>query len=269
MEFAVNYSPEAAGLLADGRIAFDRFKLPDWPDLISEARPHAPVYVHFPLGAGGPTPEATDWDEVARLREETATPLVNLHLRPSGLRFPGMAPGTTDPADREAVAAALVADVSRACERFGADSVAVENTIYRGPAGTLPRPGVEPEVITAVVERTGCGLVLDLAHARITAPALGLDARGYLARLPLQRLRELHVTGVRTVDGRPQDHLPLTDADWELFDQALDDIRAGRWRRPWVVAFEYGGVGPAFRWRSDDGVLAEQVPRLAQAVGAS
>lgn len=269
MEFAVNYSPEAAALLADGRIAIDRFKLPDWPDLIAEARPHAPIYVHFPLGAGGPAPEETAWDAVARLRSETGTPLVNLHLRPSGLRFPGMAPGTTEAADRDAVAAALTEDVARACERFGADAVAVENTIYRGPAGTLPRPGVEPEVIARVVHDTGCGLVLDLAHARITAPALGLDPSDYLARLPLQRLRELHVTGVRTVDGRPQDHLPLTDADWRLLGEALDAIRAGRWARPWVVAFEYGGVGPAFGWRSDAGVLADQVPRLAAAVAAA
>lgn len=269
MEFAVNYSPEAAALLADGRIAVDRFKLPDWPDLIAEARSHAPVYVHFPLGAGGPSPDETDWEAVARLRSETDTPLVNLHLRPSGLRFPGMAPGTTAAADRDAVAAALTADVARACERFGAEAVAVENTIYRGPAGTLPRPGVEPDVIARVVSSTGCGLVLDLAHARITAPALGLDPSDYLERLPLRQLRELHVTGVRTVDGRSQDHLSLTDADWRLFDQALDAIRSGRWGRPWTVAFEYGGVGPAFRWRSDADVLAEQVPRLAAAVAAA
>jgi hypothetical protein len=37
---------------------------------------------------------------------------------------------------------------------------------------------------------------------------------------------------------------------------------AGAWPAPSIVAFEYGGVGPVFEWRSDVDVLAEQLPRL-------
>ena len=35
---------------------------------------------------------------------------------------------------------------------------------------------------------------------------------------------------------------------------------------PWLVAFEYGGIGPNFEWRSESAVIAEQVPRMAALV---
>lgn len=269
MELALNYSPEAAALLRGGRISIDRFKLPDWPELIAEARPYGPLYVHFPLGAGGPREAEVDWAQVERLRIETQTRFVNLHLRPSGLRFPAMAVDTDAPEDREEVAAALTEDVGRACARFGAEDVVVENSIYRGPAGTFPRPGVEPGVIGAVVERTGCGLLLDLSHARISAIALGLEPLAYIESLPVSQLRELHVAGVRWLDGRLQDHLAMTEEDWALLENALTRIRRGAWRRPETVAMEYGGVGPVFAWRSDPAVLTAQVPRLADALAAA
>lgn len=49
MELAINYSPQAAGLLAGGAISIERFKCSPWPDLIAEAADVRPVYVHFDL----------------------------------------------------------------------------------------------------------------------------------------------------------------------------------------------------------------------------
>jgi hypothetical protein len=39
MEFALNYSPQAAQLLQEGRIEIDRYKCPDWPDVRVAERP--------------------------------------------------------------------------------------------------------------------------------------------------------------------------------------------------------------------------------------
>lgn len=267
VDFAVNYSPAATVLLQAGRIDVDLLKVPDWPELIREARAFRQVYVHFPLEAGNAAP-MPDLEAVARLREETGTAFVNLHAAPSGERFPAMEVTTTSAADRLAVTRALVEDVTLACERFGADNVILENLIYRGPDRSLPRPGVEGAVLRDVVEETGCGFLLDLSHARISAGYLGMAPWEYLDTMPVERLRELHVTGIAIVEGRPQDHLELDEADWEAFDGALQRIAAGRWRAPEVVAFEYGGVRPVFEWRSDPRVLEEQVPRLADAVRA-
>jgi uncharacterized protein (UPF0276 family) len=55
----------------------------------------------------------------------------------------------------------------------------------------------EPEFIREVIERIDCGLLLDLAHARVTASLLGCDPRAYIQRLPLDRVVELHLSGPR------------------------------------------------------------------------
>ncbi len=265
MDFAVNYSPAVAVLLQAGRVDVDLLKVPDWPELVDEAGAYRPVYVHFPLEAGNAAP-MRDLEAVARLRDATGTRFVNLHAAPSGERFPAMDVTTTAAADRRAVADALATDVAAACERFGSDDVILENLIYRGPDRSLPRPGVEPEVLREVVEATGCGFLLDLSHARISAGYLGEEPWSYIERMPLDRLRELHVTGIGIVEGRPQDHLELEEADWRAFERALERVRLGAWAMPATVAFEYGGVGPVFSWRTDQRVLEEQVPRLRDAV---
>jgi uncharacterized protein (UPF0276 family) len=57
----------------------------------------------------------------------------------------------------------------------------------------------EPEFIREVIERVDCGLLLDLAHARVTATLLGCDPTAYLQRLPLDRVVELHLSGPRPI----------------------------------------------------------------------
>lgn len=259
MEFALNYSPEAADLLRAGRIAIDRFKCPDWPDMIAEASALRPPYVHFPLQAGGGA--AVDWDRVAELLERTGTPHVNLHLAPLVAGHPDIPPDTLDPAHAALLAERMVADTLAAVERFGPERVAVENIPYR-PGGRFLRPAVDPALIRRVVEETGCRLLLDLSHARITAASLGVEARAYVEELPVERLAELHITGIRQHNGRMEDHLPMTPDDWPHVAWAFERIRAGAWGEPRIVALEYGGTGPLFEWRSEAAVIAADVPRL-------
>jgi hypothetical protein len=57
--------------------------------------------------------------------------------------------------------------------------------------------------------------------------------------------------------------------DWPAFAAALEHIAAGDWARPWVVSFEYGGVGGPFVGRSEAAVIADQVPRLMQMMHAA
>ena len=260
-KLAVNYSPQAAALRRSGGLPIDLYKCPDWPDLIGEAvgNDNHPVYVHFPLVAGNGSLETVDWSRVERLLEETRTPYVNLHLAPHPANFSG------DPesaAYRDRVLSALRRDVERVGARFGGERVIIENVPYYSEEDGRLRLGVLPETVGGVVRDMGCGLLFDLSHARISARHLGVDEREYIEALPLDSLRELHITGVQKHEGRLCDHLPLTEDDWEMTAWAFAQIRAGAWARPGVVALEYGGVGPAFEWRSDSGVLAEQVPRL-------
>jgi len=70
--------------------------------------------------------------------------------------------------------------------------LAVENLNY------FPTPAYEhvcePDFLRHVIEGAGLYLVLDIAHAKISAHNLGYDVRQYLSSLPLDRVREVHLS---------------------------------------------------------------------------
>ncbi len=262
---AVNFSPALASLVQDRSVTVDVFKVPDWDDLIAAASAHGPVYVHFPVELGA-TKLGVDLGRSLELLEATGTTHLNAHVVPSRERFPDLDVDAVDEGTLDAVATALLEDIATLSEAVGAERVIVENVPYRGTDHGLLRAGVDPRVITRLVEESGCGLLLDLSHAVLTAHALGIAVWEYLDRLPTHALRELHVSGVRELEGRLRDHLPLTQEDVALVRAAMGRVRAGAWPAPEVVSFEYGGVGPVFEWRTEPDVLAEQVPLLREIV---
>lgn len=267
MKLALNYSPAAAALLTDGSIRLDRFKTPEWPWMIAEAAPLAQVSVHFSLAAGRGNLGDPDWALIDRLLEETSTPYVNLHLCPRAEDYPGMPVDTTDPAHQQRVMEQAIADVQMVAQRYGAQRVIIENVPYGSTLhGSTVRPAVEAQIIHAILDETGCGLLLDISHARIAARGLDIDEYAYIESLPVDRIRELHFTGVHRRNGGWEDHLEALDADWEFLAWVLERIRQGAWTRPWMLAFEYGGVGEIFEWRSEPEVIRTQVPRLYQMV---
>lgn len=262
MKLAVNYSREAAGLVAAGKIPLDRFKSPDWPDLVAEASRYKPVAVHFDLEAGSGRLNETDWEQVAQLREATGTPYVNLHLAARSADYPDFPIHTIQPEHRKAILAGMLKDVQAAAERFGADQIIVENAPFHKADDRLLQPCVEPDIIHRVVTETGAGLLLDISHARIAAHSIGMPEREYMQALPVERVRELHFTGLHRLNGRLSDHLPILETDWPVLRWVLEQVEAGKWGQPWMLAFEYGGVGEKFESRSDPAVMAEQIPRL-------
>lgn len=269
MKLAVNYSPQAAELFDAGRITFDLYKCPDWPDMIETARAQRPVYVHFPLMAGRANIEKVGWQNITALLADTQTLFVNTHLAPRASDF-GMALDTTDPARMPELYSAMINDINRMVNRFGRERIILENANW-DPNYEIPRLVIESDVLNRVVYDSGCGFLLDLAHARMSAVYLGLDPQAYIASLPVDRLRELHVAGTLydEHEARLVDHFPMTAPDWELTEWALECIHRGDWPQPEIVALEYGGVGPGFGWRSEADVIAADVPRLYDLVRAA
>ena len=265
MKFAVNYTPQAAELLKTGAISFDLFKCPDWPDVVDIALQHHPVYVHFPLMTRPVSLQTVDWAQVERLLKQTGTHFVNMHVAPHAGDFPGMSQDTHDPHWRAKIMELVIRSIQTVVQRFGKEKIILENVPWDpDPKYAIPRPVIEPPFIQEVIAETGCGLLLDLAHARIAALHLGIDPIAYADSLPCPQLRELHITGTQYSDERQCwiDHFAMTDDDWLLAAYAMDHIRAGRWPQPEIIALEYGGVGPLFDWRSDSEVLRRDVSRL-------
>ncbi|NOZ51410.1 MAG: DUF692 family protein [Chloroflexi bacterium] len=289
MKFAVNYSPQAAGLLQAGLVQFDLFKCPPWPDMIAAAQKLAPVTVHFPfrVGAGcgdaidAHSGETPDWAAVERWLQETETHTINLHLSALSADYPHIPRSSLAPEHVAEVTAAIIRDVEGVVRRWGAEKVIIEND--HGWNQKELRLGALPAVIASVVEAIDCGLLLDLSHARLAAQNLHQEPLDLLARLPRQRCRELHITGIQHLPdwalahmraagmpetkmqkylGRPLDHLPLVDDDWPWMRWLAHEHSQGRLGAPWLVALECGGVGPVWQAITDREALAQQIPPL-------
>ena len=136
----------------------------------------------------------------------------------------------------------------------------------------------EPDFGAEVIEETGCGLLLDLAHAQVSANVLGYEVHDYLSRLPLRRTVEIHLSGPRPLrelderrhklvrenaasiahlltfseDNLVDAHAPLQEADYRLLEWALARSE------PRAISLEY------FR---EPGELRTQLVRLGQMIG--
>jgi hypothetical protein len=93
---------------------------------------------------------------------------------------------------------------------------------------------------------------------------MGMDHKQYFSRLPVCQVKEMHFAGIHNLNGQLSDHLSILKEDWHKLDWVLGHIQSGEWSQPWMLAFEYGGVGVEFEWRSDPRVIADQVPRLLE-----
>lgn len=261
MKFAVNYSKPLVQLLKEGFVKIDLIKCPDWDGMLAEAKPDGEITIHFDLAVGVGNTFQADFARIQALMHTTATPHVNTHLLASRQFNPN------SPAELRQINALWREEIQTMIDHLGAEAVALEHHPYTRSVPHM-RPPTDAHVFSQVIQDTGCMLLLDLAHARITADTLGIDVKDYVRALPLNRLVELHITGIKNYSGELTDHFELTDQDWAIFAWALDEIRAGHWRAPEIVAFEYGGIGSTFVWRTEYDVLKKQVPILYEMVRA-
>jgi uncharacterized protein len=86
----------------------------------------------------------------------------------------------------------------------------------------------EWEFLGAVVERSGCGLLLDVNNVYVSSRNLGIDARAFIAGLPRDAVGEIHLAGHAVAQGADGDEVliddhgsAVCDAVWELYRLAL------------------------------------------------
>ena len=110
--------------------------------------------------------------------------------------------------------------------------VLIENLDYN-PTGAYEYV-CRPDFIRKVLEHTNTFLLLDLAHAQVTASAMQITAEDYITQLPLEKVRQIHLNRPGWRDGRLVDsHLMLEDEDYALLETVLKNTQ------PWAVTLEY------------------------------
>jgi uncharacterized protein len=98
------------------------------------------------------------------------------------------------------------------------------STYVQFAESTIP----EVEFLAAIAERTGCGLLLDVNNVFVQAKNHATDARDYLKRFPLGRVREIHLAGhdeqtddvgeLLLIDAHGT---PVAEPVWTLYEEVL------------------------------------------------
>lgn len=255
MQFAVNYSTNLAELVKTGKVDFDLFKCPDWDGLLKAATAVKPVYLHLDISLGRDQLQKLDFDRLKRMLIETGTPHVNCHLAgPPDFKI-------GNKTDRNKLLKQWIKEIEVLKHAFAGYTIISENLPFE-PLIPEFHLASDVELISKAIIETDTGLLLDISHARITANTLGIDYQEYVEKLPMDRLHEVHITGIRRYHGFLEDHFEMRTEDWPSTEWTAEQIRIGAWREPEIVAFEYGGVGEWFSWRTESWALEEQVPRL-------
>ncbi len=91
-----------------------------------------------------------------------------------------------------------------------------------------------PATIREIVVGTGSGLLLDLAHAWVAASNQAMKDEQYLEKLPLEQVKQIHISGPRKQRDHLQDaHESLSEEDYALLDWTLQRTS------PQIVTLEY------------------------------
>ncbi|WP_461208470.1 multinuclear nonheme iron-dependent oxidase [Desulfocurvus sp. DL9XJH121] len=165
--------------------------------------------------------------------------------------------GRGAPMDEAVMLANAHANARTARELFGsATPLLVENNNHLGTDAY--EVVTEPGFITEALDVAGAGLLLDVAHARISAANTGVGEAAYFVALPLERAGQIHLSahgqdgGGRCFDA----HEALSDKDFSYFVELLPVLPGLKF-----VSIEY--------YRDAD-ILLEQIARLRSVLaGAS
>lgn len=192
---------------------------------LERLRAHYPLSLHgVGLGLGSASP--LDAEHLRRVREAVRRfepALVSEHAcwtHVDGVHFNDLLPlpGTEEAAEHLAGRVRQVQDVL-------GRQILVENlSAYVAFADS---PLSEGQFLAAVVERSGCGLLLDVNNAYVNSVNLGLDVEAFFAALPVQAVQEIHLAGhSRRQVGRHEllidDHgSPVSAPVWDLYERAL------------------------------------------------
>jgi len=233
MKLAATLSPNLLPLLDQGRIDVDYVEVNGEysMDVLQGAKARRPVLLHDISNTFWLNYEAPFTDEEmsrARAMMDVAKPPwhstgIGASAEPQGhtTEYWRGAPDS-DLQPRERCLANIVRNGKRLKEWVGIPLL-LENYNYH-PTNAYEYV-CEPETFSSLVEEIGCEMLLDLAHAQISAFNMKWPSvRDYLAALPLDKVREIHINHPYNDNGKQMldRHFPITEADLDLVQWTLE-----------------------------------------------
>jgi uncharacterized protein len=187
-------------------------------DLLAEHFTLIPHAINLSLGsAEGLDPDYLD--KLARLVKRLDPPWWSEHVsftRAGGVEIGHLSPL---PFTREAIEV-FRQNITEVRRRIGAPLI-LENITYMltVPCGEMD----EAEFLAEVLEQTDCGLLLDVTNLHTNAVNHGYDVDTFLARLPSERIVQLHFVGGHWHDGVLIDShsRPTPDEVWALLKKVV------------------------------------------------
>ena len=185
------------------------------------------------------------------------TPYLSVHLDLQPEDMPNLTPG--------AALERLSENIEMLRQATGLE-VALENVAHYAWS---ERPSFisDPHWITAAIEMTEAPLLLDIAHARVSAAHRGENAEKYMDALPLESILEIHTSAPRLeLDGLRDRHLSMQQCEFDWLEWVL--VRATKTK---TITLEYAGIpdightrdGREIRIpRNDSGLLLENLAKL-------
>lgn len=239
IQLSANLCDPLLQLIRAGEAPIDAVEVGPWFRLrkIVEYRkmlPQMPFYFHGAnlISRVGIIPGALA--EIAAYVKQTVSPWVSMHMT---FWLPGMVylmhrfHVQMPPPDPARAAQRFIAQVDRLAHALPVPVLLENNEPIPFRGGLLE---VQPQYISEMLAKTGCEVLLDLAHARVSAAAMQVNIEDYLACFPLERVRQIHVSGPRLRNGRLFDaHEPLEQADYDLLEFLLERAH------PQIVTLEY------------------------------
>ncbi|WP_226018081.1 DUF692 domain-containing protein [Novosphingobium sp. FKTRR1] len=192
--------------------------------ILQRVRERHPVALHgvsMSLGSA----QGLDPDYLARLRAlvDAIDPLfVSDHL--SWSRAPGFNSHDLLPLPYTTEALDLVcANLHRAQEALGRTMLVENPSSYITFAQSQM---TEWEFLAQVTARTGCGLLLDVNNIHVSAVNHGFDPLDYIAGVPLDRVRQIHLAGHTQGENLLIDthDRPVPPAVWALFARVMERV---------------------------------------------
>lgn len=265
----VAYSGYTPAFLHEHRDAIDYVEIPfellrHDPSVITIGE-HKPIVLHCASLsiAGTVDPDPATVCDIGGWIDRTQTPWLGEHLafitadrQTAGPNSDEYAPGepfnigyTVCPSMTERTVERVVRAVERAERRFPVPMLLENPPVYfKMPGSTLS----QVELVREICSRSPARLLLDLAHFYITSQTMGFDPLQALEAYPLERVVEVHISGVETELGAHWDNHAkrAPEIEFEMLELVVDRAQVA------AITLEYN-----WSERFPPAVLLEEIAR--------